>query len=429
MSSRSNVAVDAELLAPRLIDVGDLGGVQQRLGRDAAAVQAGAADLVRSTMTTVRPSSAARSARRSRRCRRRGRRGRRNWGQRDPGHGGASSRAMRRRCPPPFVTLREWPCREAVVGPPRDQCLLLRLVGALAGLSWCRRRRGCCTDRVALVARCPLAGPALASARCLGCRRHAPDVAEPDSGSPAPSGRSSPWPACRSRSVAASDTYAPWSPSLPWAADLRHRRDIGAVVLHVGGQAAGCCLTARPGLGASVLAGSGVSRSAGLGVGASSGSAVASVSGSADARRCRRRARVWCATPERHGVSATAPPTPPAASAHATAPATFALATQWAVHSAEHGTSMRGIGVDPVPSMSSAPAECPLDAPFGWFAQALHARRRAPRGAGRACGPARRCRPWACSRAARPGCSSGRRCRGGPTSRRPARTPGGTARP
>src|SRR5690606_26045008 len=37
--------VDAELRA-RAGGVGDLGGVQQRLGRDAAAVQAGAAELV-----------------------------------------------------------------------------------------------------------------------------------------------------------------------------------------------------------------------------------------------------------------------------------------------------------------------------------------------------------------------------------------------
>ena len=41
----SNVDLDAERCAIAGA-VGDLGGVQQRLGRDAAAVQAGAADLV-----------------------------------------------------------------------------------------------------------------------------------------------------------------------------------------------------------------------------------------------------------------------------------------------------------------------------------------------------------------------------------------------
>ena len=41
---------DSEVLTPNWLAlagvVGDLGGVQQRLGRDAAAVQAGAAELV-----------------------------------------------------------------------------------------------------------------------------------------------------------------------------------------------------------------------------------------------------------------------------------------------------------------------------------------------------------------------------------------------
>lgn len=42
--------------------VGELGGVQERLGRDAPVVQAGAADLVGLDEATVLPSCAARSA-------------------------------------------------------------------------------------------------------------------------------------------------------------------------------------------------------------------------------------------------------------------------------------------------------------------------------------------------------------------------------